>query len=106
MDFGAWEGLRWDAIAPADFAAWTADFAGHRCGGAESVRAFMERVGLAFADARAAGRDTLWITHGGVVRAATLLARGAPPPRQAADWPQAGLEFGAWMQLETVDSSG
>lgn len=105
MDFGCWEGRRWDAIAPADYAAWTADFAGHRCGGGECVSDLLARVAQALAAARAGG-SALWITHGGVVRAATLLVQGAPMPLQAADWPRAGLEFGRWTCLELPESSG
>ena len=94
MDFGRWEGARWDAIARAEFDAWMADFAGWRCGGGESVAQLMARVGAALADARAAGHDVLWVTHGGVVRAVRLLAAGTPLPRRADQWPRDGLGFG------------
>lgn len=106
MDFGQWEGRPWEAIAPAEHVAWMADFAGYRCGGGESVQAFLARVRLALDAMRANGADALWITHGGVVRAATLLVRGAPVPRQAADWPRDGLAFGRWTCLETAAASG
>ena len=106
MDFGRWEGRRWDTIAPADYAAWTADFAAYRCGGGECVADLMDRVAQALAAARAAGTDAVWITHGGVVRAATLLVQGAPVPREAGDWPRAGLEFGQWTCLQVPDFSG
>lgn len=94
MDFGRWEGRPWAAIGQHEFDAWTADFAGHRCGGGESVAQLMARVGAALADARGAGRDVLWVTHGGVVRAARLLAAGIAVPRQADEWPREGLGFG------------
>lgn len=107
MDFGQWEGRPWETIAPAEHVAWMADFAGYRCGGGESVAAFMARVRLSLEATRATGADTLWITHGGVVRATTLLVRGAAMPRQAADWPRAGgLEFGRCTCLEMAVSSG
>lgn len=94
MDFGAWEGQRWDALGPAALARWTADFAHHRCGGAESVAALMARVACAWEDARAAGGDVLWITHAGVIRAAMLLDRGVALPQAASDWPAGGPAFG------------
>lgn len=94
MDFGDWEGRSWDAIGAEAVAAWTADFAGHRCGGGESVAMLMARVAQALADARAGGRDALWITHAGVARAAGLLAAGVALPGTAAEWPRAGIAFG------------
>ena len=94
MDFGRWEGARWDAIARAEFDAWMADFPGWRCGGGESVAQLMARVGQALADTRGAGSDALWITHGGVVRAVRLLAAGVAVPQRAGDWPREGLAFG------------
>lgn len=93
MDFGSFEGERWDSIARAEYARWEADFAGYRFGGRESVGEFMARVGAALADARAGG-DVLWITHAGVARAVRLLAAGVTAPLQAADWPREGLAFG------------
>lgn len=100
LDFGCWEGVRWDAIARAEFERWEADFAGHRFGGHESVGELVARVASALGDARAAGLDRLWITHAGVDRAATLLLRGAGAPARAADWPRAGLAFGTARCLE------
>jgi len=96
MDFGDWEGQRWDAIGRRQFDAWMADFSRHRCGGGESVADLMERVAPAFAQAHSSGHDVLWITHAGVVRAVRLLTRGVALPRAAADWPVEGLAFGAW----------
>jgi alpha-ribazole phosphatase len=95
MDFGSWEGQRWEAIGTGAFDAWMADFAQHRCGGGESVAQLMARVASAFAQAREGGQDVLWITHAGVVRAVRLLARGVALPRAAVDWPVEGLAFGA-----------
>lgn len=99
MDFGAWEGQRWDALPRSAFERWMADFAAHRCGGGESVTDLMVRVAAAFEEARATGGEQVWITHAGVVRAARLLARGIALPRVAADWPVEGLAFGAWDRI-------
>jgi alpha-ribazole phosphatase len=44
MDFGAWDGQRWEAIGAAALDAWLADFAHHAPGGGESLAALLERV--------------------------------------------------------------
>lgn len=101
MHFGAWEGLRWADIARADFDAWLADFADARPGGdGEPVRALMARVADAWDAWRASGRDAIWITHAGVMRAALLLARGVRLPASAADWPADDLPFGEVLALQ------
>jgi len=102
MDFGTWEGQRWEAIGRDRFDLWMADFAQHRCGGGESVADLMARVAPALEEARAGGQDVLWITHAGVARAVRLLVRGVALPRAAADWPLEGLAFGAWESLALV----
>jgi alpha-ribazole phosphatase len=97
MNFGLWEGQRWDDIGATALDAWVADFAHHRPGGGESVRAFMGRVAAVWDETRATPR--LWITHAGVIRAATLLCRGQRQILQASEWPVAVPEFGAWMRI-------
>jgi alpha-ribazole phosphatase len=99
MDFGCWEGQRWDAIPQADYERWTADFGAHAFGGKESVQAFMLRVAAAWDEAQLGGLETVWITHAGVIRAATLLAQGVRQVTQAAQWPVSAPAFGAWCQL-------
>lgn len=100
MDFGCWEGQRWDAIPQADYDRWTADFGQHRFGGKESVQAFMQRVASAWDEAQRAGQEAVWITHAGVIRAASLLAQGVRQVDQAVQWPQAAPAFGAWCEME------
>ncbi|WP_394788951.1 histidine phosphatase family protein [Rhodoferax sp.] len=95
MDFGSWEGQRWDAIGQTALDAWTADFARHHPGGGESLAEFMQRVGSAW-DAIEPG-NTLWITHAGVVRAAGLLARGLRQIERADQWPTAAPGYGEWF---------
>ena len=99
MDFGCWEGQRWDAIPQADYARWTADFGHHRFGGRESVQAFMLRVASAWDDAQRAGHETVWITHAGVIRAASLLAQGVRQVDQASQWPPTAPAFGGWCEM-------
>jgi len=103
MDFGDWEGRAWKSIARAEMDAWMRDFADTRAGGSgESTRQFMQRVGLAFDDWRdgGAGRDMVWVTHAGVIRAVSLLHAGRRSVEQAAQWPGGAIEFGASVVFE------
>ncbi len=100
MDFGAWEGLRWTDIPRAEFDHWLADFAdAPPAGNGETVRALMARVAQAWADWQTSGRDALWVTHAGVMRAALLLSRGVQLPPGGADWPRDELPFGSLLVL-------
>lgn len=99
MHFGNWEGRRWDMIAPTEFDAWTADFAGHAVGGhGETVRAVMARVGAAF-DELSDDADAVWVTHAGIIRAAQLLARGTRHVERADQWPLDATACGQWRTL-------
>jgi alpha-ribazole phosphatase len=100
MDFGSWEGQRWDAIPQPDVDRWVADFGAHRFGGRESVHEFMQRVAAAWDETRLAGREAVWITHAGVIRAATLLAQGVRTVDQAGQWPREAPAFGHWCELQ------
>lgn len=100
MNFGCWEGQRWDAIAQADYERWTADFGQHRFGGEESVQEFVRRVAGVWDETLREGLDAVWITHAGVIRGATLIAQGVREVTQAAQWPQEAPAFGGWRVLE------
>jgi len=101
MNFGAWEGRPWSAIAREDFEAWTGNFAAAPAGvHGESVRVFMQRVAAAHDEWLAGGESALWVTHAGVLRAVTLLQRGIRCPEAAADWPAGELAFGGWLTFE------
>ena len=100
MNFGTWEGQRWDAIEQAELARWTDQFGDYACGAAESVGQFMARVGAVWDETLAAGQDSVWITHAGVIRAATLLAQGIRTPSRAQQWPHQAPGFGQWCELE------
>ena len=101
MDFGAWEGQPWSAIPRTAFDAWTANFADARPGGdGESTRCFMRRVGAAFDDWRASGRDALWITHAGVMRAVQLLHAGIRDVERADQWPAQPIGYGECQCIE------
>ncbi|MDB5732707.1 MAG: phosphoglycerate kinase, partial [Variovorax sp.] len=101
MDFGAWEGRAWSSIDRVEFDAWTGDFANARAGlHGESTRAFMQRVGEAFDEARRSGREALWVTHAGVIRAAQLLERGVRCVERADQWSATAVGFGECVTLE------
>lgn len=100
MDFGTWEGQRWDALGAAALQAWTDDFASHRPGGGESLDGFMARVAQAWDGLPLQGADQVWVTHAGVIRAVTLLHMGQVRVTQAAQWPQAVCGFGQWHVIE------
>jgi alpha-ribazole phosphatase len=103
MDFGTWEGRTWRDIGETAVTAWTDDFARHRPGGGESVESVMRRVGQALDEID--GRPTLWITHAGVIRAASLLARGERRIARAMDWPAEAPACGGWTLLHPPPAS-
>ena len=99
MDFGHWEGQRWDAIPRSAFDDWTANFGMARFGGKESVNELLQRVAAARSEAQALGQDAVWVTHAGVLRAMALLEQGHTTLSQAPQWPQAVAEWGAWAEF-------
>lgn len=74
LDFGAWDGQPWTAIAWADVQAWEADFTGHAPGGGESLAVMAQRVAdwvqqPAPADAAPMARSPrLLVAHAGVMQ--------------------------------------
>lgn len=101
MNFGGWEGQRWDAIPQAEFDRWMAAFGQHRFGGRESVGEFMGRVALAWDEFQSQEQDTVWITHAGVIRAVSLLTHGIRQVETAAQWPAQAPSFGQWVVVTT-----
>jgi len=89
LDFGRWEGLRWDRVPREELDAWAADLLGARPHGGETVAEMAARVTAALAGA---GDGTLAVTHMGPIRAA-LAAAGRPGA-----W-EARLPFGGWIDL-------
>lgn len=99
MNFGQWEGRPWADIPQSELQAWTDDFANYPAGQTgESVTQFMARVAAAF-DALDPTKDTLWITHAGVIRAATLIAQGIRHVSAADQWPIEAPAYGQWCKL-------
>jgi alpha-ribazole phosphatase len=98
MDFGAWEGQRWDDIAPAELKAWTDDFENYACGGSgESAGQFVRRVHRAVHNYTQHSTPTAWITHAGVIRAiAWIRQQGLTDLPVQPLWPSLGLHAHAW----------
>jgi alpha-ribazole phosphatase len=99
MNFGQWEGVRWSDMPAAAITAWTDDFWLHRFGGAESVVDVMARVAAKWAEAMQADQDQVWITHAGVIRAVTLIARGITELKDSSQWPVSAPGYGTWITL-------
>ncbi len=94
MNFGCWEQHRWDAIPRAAFDQWMADFGRHAFGGVETVDALMQRVGAVWDEGLERSVPQVWITHAGVIRAATLIAQGVRQVTSGEQWPRDVLAFG------------
>ncbi|MBJ7534952.1 histidine phosphatase family protein [Rhodomicrobium vannielii ATCC 17100] len=94
LDFGAWEGVRWDAIAQSDFDAWANGLPNTTPPGGEALAAMAARLSDWLADMSrdhaAAEREpfnesggrpapaVLAITHAGPIRVLRALAEGLP----------------------------
>lgn len=99
MDFGCWEGVRWDAIPQSAYDEWTAAFGSCRFGGRESVHALLQRVAAVQAETAQRTEEAVWITHAGVIRAISLLAQGLQRIERADQWPQQAPGWGEWLEL-------
>jgi len=100
LDFGAWEGQRWDGLDRAMLDAWAGDLEHAREHGGESVAQFAGRVIDWFDSVCPA--DTIApihaATHAGVIRVLTGHLLGVPRAN-AIQWP---LDFGAIVWLKRV----
>lgn len=109
MDFGCFEGQRWADIPRPAYDAWTADFWQHRFGGKESVAEVMARVSALWHAASACedpAAAQVWVTHAGVIRAASLLAQGVQQIQQADQWPAAAPGYGQCWRLPCAPGQG
>ena len=90
MDFGAWEGVAWNAVPRAELDAWAADPVRYRPGGGENVATMLRRVRRAWTGVASAAETTLVVTHAGPIRCLLHLVRGLPLPEALA----AGIAYG------------
>lgn len=76
LDFGAWEGLPWDAIPRAALDAWAAAPEAFAPPGGESGAALLHRIGSICRDLPASG---IVISHGGPLKLIAAILRGEQP---------------------------
>lgn len=106
IDFGEWEGQRWDAIDRDALDAWAADLRHARAHGGESVAQFEARVDAWLEMCRgtspASAASVLAVTHAGVMRmiAARLLGESIETTLR---WP---LEMAAVVWLRRDEPAG
>lgn len=93
IDFGRWEGQRWEAIARAELDLWAGDLTGARPHGGETVGELARRVGAVLSEARAEPVPVLVVCHAGVIKAALAERRGAEA------W-QSRHDYGTWLELD------
>ena len=94
MNFGSWEGLRWNDVPRAELDAWAADVAGYAPPGGESPLTLQRRA-LDFV-ASLTVPEAVIVTHAGVIR--TLLAHWQDLPPTA--WPQLVFAYGSRTTVE------
>lgn len=101
MDFGHWEGQRWDAIGEAAISAWAQDLATHAPGEGEPLVHMLSRVNTALQETKALDADhVVWISHAGIARCVQwLLQHGARLP-QSHEWTLPAPAYGQWMQFK------
>ena len=95
LDFGAWDGQRWQDIPRAAIDAWCGDFAEHRPGGGEPVAALLERCAAFLADVAPANSV---VGHAGWISAALWLQRSGAAAPEAGAWPPA-VRYGERVAL-------
>ncbi len=81
LDFGSWEGRRWDDIGAAALEAWTDSFLHHRPGDGESLAALLTRCSIG------PGAEALAVGHGGWMLARRWATEHPGEPPTAARWP-------------------
>jgi alpha-ribazole phosphatase len=98
LDFGSWEGQRWDGLDRALLDTWAADLDHSRAHGGESVAQLALRVSSWLEEISRDGRPVHAITHAGVIRVLTGQLLGVSRAN-VIQWP---LDFGAIVWLRRV----
>lgn len=97
IDFGDWEGRRWNDIARPEIDAWAADVLGFIPPGGESVAMLHARAVDFAAELGAAAHDHVaLVSHAGVLRALTGHWRGLA----ASEWTQLTFAYGGHVTLD------
>ena len=93
MNFGAWEGRRWDDIPRQEIDAWAADVAGYVVPGGESALTLQQRA-LDFV-ARLTVPEAVIVTHAGAIRVLLAHWQGLP----AARWTELVFDYGSCTRV-------
>ena len=105
LDFGSWEGVPWNDIAPRQLDAWAQQLAHYRPGGGENLHAMLQRVAQALAhswasDSAGGQRHCLWVCHAGTMRCVQwLLQQGLCTTPHSAQWVLPAPGYGQWLRL-------
>jgi alpha-ribazole phosphatase len=98
LQFGEWEGRRWDEIDRGQSERWAADYWNVAPPGGETYRELHERVREALAEIVASNASgTAVVTHAGPIRAALAQLLQSEPKRYAGP----GLDYGGICLLRT-----
>lgn len=103
MDFGAWDGLRWEEIGVVAVEAWCADFANHSPGGGESVADLLVRCDDLRRELAKRGAPPCIVGHAGWISAATWLDLRLGRMPSASEWP-ASKGYGEQIDLRLAPS--
>lgn len=100
LNFGAWEGQRWDAIDDFQMSTWSSDWVNHACPQGESFQDLLQRANAFWQDlCQQKHLQVLVITHGGVIRA--LLSKILNFPLDFAL--RVTIDFGSMTKLRVLD---
>ncbi|MCP1242984.1 phosphoglycerate mutase [Acetobacter lambici] len=88
LDFGRWEGLRWQDIERRQLDEWARDPSGFAPPGGESGLALCQRATDFWQDMHHKGEATCVLSHGGPLRILSALAAGERPELLAPSMPQ------------------
>jgi alpha-ribazole phosphatase len=78
LNFGAWEGIAWDAVPRAELDRWADSVLTFAPPGGESGVALIERVRSFDAELRHVGEDCVVVSHGGPLKVLGALLSGRP----------------------------
>ncbi len=93
LDFGDWDGRRWDALPREALDRWAADPLGFAPPGGESGRALVERVTRVREELAGTGAAAIVVSHGGPLRLLGPMLRGQDPDLLRPPPPIGGLEL-------------
>lgn len=93
INFGSWEGQRWEDIPRREIEFWAADFLHARPHGGESVRMLERRVHELLNELLKDKRSHLVVTHAGVIKVASRFR-----DRNSENWPDS-IGFGEFIKI-------